>query len=286
METRKKKRNVIVIDENKQFTELLLASLIMQDNYMVQCITNFNYDFGEIEYVEKDLYDVLLLCEQLNDADVVIYSNEIKSENIELNALIHQHLTPLTNTLNCLPSNVSKLIYLSNLDAYGHYSNVTEVNELSIGQIGSESSAHQKVSFLAECEVNRAINEGLSAVILACGNIIYDGKQNSNQRTEITIHEATDQLYLVFASDVIKTINYTLDHDTYGKLIVTNEAIPLSSARDLKSDNFKFTYKKDQNNTNFFLPFLRKKVRLNMLKINKTFSDKLFGINYKNLMVQ
>lgn len=125
-------------------------------------------EIKSIEWVQGDLFDVVLLEEICSSVDEVYHCAGLVSFNPARKAdLMRINVTGTANVVNaCIAGNVRKLVHVSSVSALGRKRDGMTVTEESKWSEESNNSQYGKSKHLAEMEVWRGIGEGLNAVIV------------------------------------------------------------------------------------------------------------------------
>jgi dihydroflavonol-4-reductase len=136
--------------------------------------------FEKIEWVEGDILDILSIEKAIQGCSRVYHCaakvSFIASEN---EAMLKTNVEGTANLVNvCLDNNIEKLCYVSSVAAIGRAKDGDEINERTKWKTNSLNSNYGISKYLAEREVWRGIEEGLSAVIIN-PTVILGAAQNN-----------------------------------------------------------------------------------------------------------
>ncbi len=131
-----------------------------------------------VEWREADITNSLTLIEALNNVETVIHSAALVSfDPREKKKIFQTNVSGTQNVVNaCLSLGIPRLIFVSSVAALGRKKGVKEINEENKWEENELNSDYAKSKYLAELEVYRGREEGLSvsiinpSVILATGN--------------------------------------------------------------------------------------------------------------------
>ncbi len=122
----------------------------------------------KITWREADILDIHSLEESLKDTDIVIHSAASVSFNPRHSKKLYTvNVEGTKNIVNtCLKLGIPRLIHISSVAALGRQKGVTHLNEQSKWVDNSLNSDYAESKYLAELEVFRGQEEGLSTVII------------------------------------------------------------------------------------------------------------------------
>lgn len=123
---------------------------------------------GHIDFVEGDVLDVDLLEKALQEVDYVVHAAAIISFGSGgEETMFKVNVEGTRNLVNlCLSMPVKKLLHVSSVAALGRDKRTIEIDEQSKWVKSDLNSMYAVSKYLAELEVWRGLEEGLSAVII------------------------------------------------------------------------------------------------------------------------
>ena len=154
--------SVIVRRLHKEKISVVALKRINSDTSTLQDITN------DIRWIDSDILDLTGLNEEFKKADLVIHcAAHVSFDPREEETLLKVNIEGTKNIVNaCLTHGVSKLIHISSVAALGRQKGITTIDETATWVDSPLNSAYAKSKYLAELEVYRGIEEGLSATIV------------------------------------------------------------------------------------------------------------------------
>ncbi|MEO8711277.1 MAG: NAD-dependent epimerase/dehydratase family protein [Parafilimonas sp.] len=159
----------------------LLKQLIKQDvNIKALYRAEIPFTHKNIEWINGDIFDVVLLEEILKDVDEVYHcAGKVSFNSKDKKELFKTNIEGTANIVNaCLNTNVKKLLHVSSVSALGRIRENTTVNEEMQWSEETSNSVYGESKYLAEMEVWRGIAEGLNAVIVNPTIILGAGNWN------------------------------------------------------------------------------------------------------------
>ncbi len=124
--------------------------------------------YHQITWFEADLFDYEIIKKELEEVDVIIHSAAIISFiKKDVNEMFKVNIQGTANLLNAaLESKVDQFLQISSIAALGRSSDYPIVTESTEFQNSKLDTAYGQSKYLAEKEVWRAGNEGLSVTII------------------------------------------------------------------------------------------------------------------------
>lgn len=170
--------------------------------------------FQKIEWVEGDLLDKTDLREAINGADTVIHAAaKVSFDPRDRETMLYENLEGTANLVDlAIEFKIPRFCHVSSIAALGGQDTGFPVNEYFSWQNDRKRSAYSESKFLAEMEIWRGIQEGLSAVIVNPSVILGAGNWNSGSpRLFQTVRDGlkfytTGSTGFVDARDVSKAI--------------------------------------------------------------------------------
>ncbi len=135
-----------------------------------------------VDWKEGDITNSLSLSEILKDADTVIHAAaKVSFDSRAKEKIFQTNVIGTQNVVNaCLASGVRRLIFISSVAALGRKKGLTEINEDN-KWVDSELNSDYAVSkYLAELEVYRGQEEGLSVSIINPSVILSTANPNKS----------------------------------------------------------------------------------------------------------
>jgi nucleoside-diphosphate-sugar epimerase len=122
----------------------------------------------KVEWRELDMLDPVTMEDALRGVTAVIHGAGLVSFDPRKAAMISRVNTEGTRHLvnACLANNIGRLVYISSVGALGRTKGQTVIDETNKWEENSQHSAYATSKYLAELEVFRGQEEGLSTVIL------------------------------------------------------------------------------------------------------------------------
>lgn len=139
-------------------------------------------EIAAIEWIQGDLFDVVLLNEICETCDEVYHCAGMVSFNpSKKDKMMRTNVQGTANVVNaCIAGNVKKLVHVSSVSALGRKRDGMTVTEESQWSEENNLSNYGKSKYLAEVEVWRGISEGLNAVIVNPTIILGVGDWNDS----------------------------------------------------------------------------------------------------------
>jgi len=190
----------------------------------------------EVEWREADVTNSLALADALKNIDTVIHTAAVVSFDPRAKERIFQtNVIGTQNIVNaCLALRIPRLIFISSVAALGRKKGVTEINEENKWVDSDLNSDYAKSKYLAELEVYRGQEEGLSISIVNPSAILSTANPNksSSQIFKYVHHErpfyADGHLNYVDARDVAEVVYRIYEKKIDGeKFIATAGSINL-----------------------------------------------------------
>lgn len=133
--------------------------------------------FESVEWIEGDLFDVVLLEEAMQNVDIVIHVAALVSFHKEdRHNLYKTNVEGTANVVNAaIEQGVKRFIHVSSVAALGRTSNGEEVDETKKWE-EAKSNTHYAISkYKGEMEVWRGMGEGLDVVVINPSTILGAG---------------------------------------------------------------------------------------------------------------
>jgi dihydroflavonol-4-reductase len=123
---------------------------------------------SSIQWRDADVMDPVALEDTLSDVDEVVHAAAVVSFNPrKASWVIDCNVQGTRNIVNqCLLSGVKRLVHISSVAALGRQKNQKLIDETNQWTDGSMNSVYGHSKYLAELEVFRGLEEGLSGVII------------------------------------------------------------------------------------------------------------------------
>jgi dihydroflavonol-4-reductase len=136
----------------------------------------------EAEWRDADITNSLTLADALKNIDTVIHTAAVVSFDPRAKEKIFQtNVIGTQNIVNaCLASGVSRLIFISSVAALGRKKGTTAINEESKWIDSDLNSDYAKSKYLAELEIYRGKEEGLSISIVNPSVILSKANPNKS----------------------------------------------------------------------------------------------------------
>jgi dihydroflavonol-4-reductase len=136
--------------------------------------------FKNIEWVDGDVLEITSLLEGMSGCDEVIHAAAFVSfAPKEANKMVAINVQGTENVVNaCLATNIRKLGYVSSVSTLNRESETELITEENYWKSNNKNTNYGISKYLAEQEVWRGIQEGLSAVIINPSVILGPGDWN------------------------------------------------------------------------------------------------------------
>ncbi len=160
----------------------LIQELVKQDvNIKALYRNQIPFTHSKIEWIQGDLFDVILLEEILNGVDEVYHcAGKVSFNPRDRKELFKTNVEGTANVVNaCLNNNVKKLLHVSSVSALGRIRENTLINESMQWSPETSNSVYGESKYLGETEVWRGAEEGLNTVIVNPVIILGAGNWNS-----------------------------------------------------------------------------------------------------------
>jgi dihydroflavonol-4-reductase len=163
-----------------------VADLLCKNGYQIKAlvrnVADCKVNYPNTTFVEGDLLDPLLLNDAIAGCEFVIHCAALISFSTnKINEMMLVNIEGTKNVVNAaLANNVTKLIHLSSIAALGRDPKTILINENSQWVDSDYITNYAKSKYLAELEVWRGIEEGLSAIILNPSVVLGVGNWNKS----------------------------------------------------------------------------------------------------------
>jgi nucleoside-diphosphate-sugar epimerase len=162
---------------------LCLTKELVKQNVKIKALyrNQIPFEHNKIEWIQGDLFDIVLLEETLNDVDEVYHNaGKISFNPKDKKQLFKTNVEGTANIVNaCLNNNIKKLLHVSSVAALGRIRENTKVNESMQWTPETSNSVYGESKYLGETEVWRGVAEGLDTVIVNPVIILGAGDWNS-----------------------------------------------------------------------------------------------------------
>ncbi len=160
-----------------------LLKKLSQQNVKVKALYRSTIPFHveNIEWIQGDLFDMILLEEILQDVDEVYHcAGKVSFNPKAKKELFKTNVEGTANIVNaCLNTSVKKLLHVSSVAALGKLQKDATINEKMQWSEENSNSVYGESKYLGEMEVWRGISEGLNAVIINPSIILGAGDWNN-----------------------------------------------------------------------------------------------------------
>jgi nucleoside-diphosphate-sugar epimerase len=162
---------------------------LTKDNLKVRAVKRSTSDItwtkdinNFVEWFDSDILDIITLEKAFENITSVIHCAAVVSFDNSQDYLMHQVNIEGTKNILTLSQkyNIKKLVYISSVAALGRPTNTTLINEETKWEVSPLNSAYANSKYLAELEVWRAQEEGLSTIVLNPSVIIGPGNWNNS----------------------------------------------------------------------------------------------------------
>jgi len=186
----------------------------------------------EVEWREADITNSLSLTEALKNIDTVIHTAAVVSFDPRAKDRIFQtNVIGTQNVVNaCIALGIPRLIFISSVAALGRKKGVTEIDEESKWVDSDLNSDYAKSKYLAELEIYRGQEEGLSisivnpSVILAPANPHKSSAQLFKYVNDERTFYVDGQINYVDVRDVAQIIFNIYKNKITGEKFIANAA--------------------------------------------------------------
>jgi dihydroflavonol-4-reductase len=164
-----------------------LARTLLSHNYSIRALRRKNSDTGliadiydKIEWIEGDVMDAPLLDHCTKDTDTIIHSAALIAFSKKYEKeMFRTNVEGTANIVNAaLKNNVKRFCHVSSVAALGRKKNSLSIDEEAVWEDSANNTFYAQSKYLAELEVWRAVEEGLSAIIINPSIIIGPGDWN------------------------------------------------------------------------------------------------------------
>ncbi|HEV8512348.1 MAG TPA: NAD-dependent epimerase/dehydratase family protein, partial [Cyclobacteriaceae bacterium] len=184
----------------------------------------------EVEWRETDVNNSLSLAEALKNIDTVIHTAAVVSFDPRAKERIFQtNVIGTQNVVNaCLALGIPRLIFISSVAALGRKKGITEINEENKWIDSDLNSDYAKSKYLAELEIYRGQEEGLSvsivnpSVILAAANPNKSSAQIFKYVNDERLFYTDGHINYVDARDVADVIFKIYENKSAGEKFIAN----------------------------------------------------------------
>lgn len=175
--------------------------------------------FDQVKWVKADILDIPALADAFRGAEYVYHCAAIVNFDASEAKLMRKiNIEGTANVVNlALSFKIKKLCHVSSIATLDKDLGETEITETSNWNPAIHHSGYAISKYGAEMEVWRAMQEGLSAVIVNPGVIIGSGKWNTGSGRVFSKIDKGLNLYLpkqtgfVGVNDVVKTMTKLMD---------------------------------------------------------------------------
>jgi len=164
-----------------------IAKRLLEQNYPVRALKRKNSDLLLVEdiahliqWVEGDIMDVLLLNDCIKGVDSIIHSAALVSFSKKREEqMMKTNIDGTANLVNiALKHNIGRFYHISSVAALGRGKSEV-IDETSKWEDSDENTNYARSKYMAELEVWRGIEEGLSAVIINPSVVLGPGIINN-----------------------------------------------------------------------------------------------------------
>ncbi len=192
--------------------------------------SRLNSQLREDEWREVDITNSLSLTEAFKNTDTVIHTAAIVSFDPRAKEKIFQtNVIGTQNVVNaCLALGIPRLIFISSVAALGRKKGINEINEETKWADSDLNSDYAKSKYLAELEVYRGQEEGLSISIINPSVILSTTDPNkSSAQIFKYVHEerlfyADGNINYVDVRDVADLVHKVYKNPTSGEKYIAN----------------------------------------------------------------
>ena len=216
-----------------------LIQLLLEANYKVLALVRYKNSIHHLSHhnllvEEYDLLDNLSLEEKLKDVTTLIHTAAIISFYKKHRELMYETNIEGTKSviLACQKHNIH-LIHLSSVAAIGRNSNNLELDENNKWVEGGKNTHYGKSKYLAELEVWRAMEEGLSVTILN-PSVILSPSDWTKSSTKLFKYAYDEGIFYPGGS-----LNY-IDIRDLGKIILKSIEKPLNQRFIINAGNISY----------------------------------------------
>ncbi len=203
---------IAILSKDERLTESVMLRLQKHSDSSIILLAN--QETNGTKNVEQSmlfLEDVTLLDQQLSSVEVVIYIDDMLHK-VSNESMMVKRLSNLANLINvCIENQTKKLIFISGFTpSFGSHYN-TSINENTIWESSMNLDVNSKYIHLAQHEVNRGINEGLSCSILSCGHLVnHETMKSQKALIQNLLDSGASSFQFVDIADVIDLIELTV----------------------------------------------------------------------------
>ncbi len=206
-----------------------------------------SFTHEKIEWIQGDVFDIILLEEILNGVDEVYHcAGKVSFNSKDRRELFKTNVEGTANIVNaCLINNVKKLLHVSSVSALGRIRENSIINESMQWSAETSNSVYGESKYLGEMEVWRGVAEGLNTVIVNPVIILGAGDWNSGSSA---IFKNVYKEFPYFSEgvtgfvDVLDTANAMIalmnSNITGERFIISNENISYKELFDMIAEAF------------------------------------------------
>jgi nucleoside-diphosphate-sugar epimerase len=200
------------------------------------------FDHTNIEWIQGDLFDIVLLEEILNGVDEVYHcAGKVSFNPKDKRELFKTNVEGTANIVNaCLNNNIKKLLHVSSVAALGRIREGTLINESMQWSPETSNSVYGESKYLGETEVWRGVAEGLNTVVVNPVIILGAGDWNNGSSAIFKNIYKEFPYYsegvtgFVDALDVVNAMIALMNSDIANeRFIISNENISYKELFDL-----------------------------------------------------
>lgn len=186
--------------------------------------------WGNVEWVESDILDVIGLGEAMQGADAVVHSAaKVSFSRRDRHELFNTNVEGTANVVNmALEQNIKRFVHVSSVAALGRTGKGEKVTEERSWEENKWNTPYAVSKFRGEIEVWRGMGEGLPAVVVNPSTILGFGNWDHSSCTLFRSAWREFPWYtegvngFVDVKDVSKAIVSLLETDTRGERYILN----------------------------------------------------------------
>jgi dihydroflavonol-4-reductase len=214
-----------------------LARKLLSHNYSIRALRRKNSDlsliadiYDKIEWIEGDVMDAPLLDKCTKDADIIIHSAALIAFSKKYETeMFRTNVEGTANIVNAaLKNNVKRFCHVSSVAALGRKKNSASIDEEAVWEESGNNTLYAQSKYLAELEVWRGVEEGLSAFIVNPSVIIGPGDWNKGSSGifkyvfDEKMFYPQGEMNFIDVRDVAEIIFRLLNSDIKGERFILN----------------------------------------------------------------
>lgn len=214
-----------------------ITEYILEAGHKIKAIKRPNSDISrlvkwedKIQWIDADLDDLTMLAKAFDDVDKVVHCAALVSfHQQDKEEMMRINVDGTANMVNlAIEKGIKKFIYISSVAALGRKTGLDVIDEKNSWEESDSNSNYAKSKHLAEMEVWRGQEEGLTTVILNPSIVIGPGKWDSSSMQVFKYVDQERKFYppgdmnYVDVRDVADITKQMLFNEVHGERFILN----------------------------------------------------------------